>query len=184
MSSPTVASNTEKLEGGSKGRLGVCKPTTANRVFFPLTLRVPAMQDGQGDGAVHLVLAGDNGGVEQSPLGSIVEGIGERDGGTEVDRLYHQIHTLDTTANQLGIVPFKKKKKTQQKKNNKAFHPQIVVFQHHKDSSRETQSDLDLHQVPHVEGSLLPPKADWQYVHNRKAEHQVDTKHHARLLTK
>ena len=73
-----------------------------------LTLWVPAVQDGEGDGAMHLVLAGDNGGVEESPLGSIIQGVSERDGRTEVDRLYHQIHTLDTTANQLSIVPFKK----------------------------------------------------------------------------
>ena len=65
------------------------------------------MQDGQGDGAVHLMLAGDNGSVEESPLGSIIQGISKRDGGTEVDCLYHQTHTLNATANQLGVVPFK-----------------------------------------------------------------------------
>lgn len=53
---------------------------------------------------VDLVLGGDDHGVEQAALGSIVQGVGQRDGGTEVDRLHLETNGLNPPTNMLCIV--------------------------------------------------------------------------------
>lgn len=54
-----------------------------------LTLWVPPMQDSEGNGVMKLMLGGNNDGVEEPPASSIVQCIGQRDRGAEVDNVYY-----------------------------------------------------------------------------------------------
>ncbi len=51
-----------------------------------------------------LVLGGDDHGVEEPTLGSIIQGTSQRDRGTEVYRLNLKTNAPNLAANQLGIV--------------------------------------------------------------------------------
>ena len=64
------------------------------------TLGVSAVQDGESDRAVHLVLAGDDGGIQQALLSSRVESIGQRDCRTQLLRLHRQTQFPDTCRHQ------------------------------------------------------------------------------------
>ena len=76
------------------------------------TLWVAAVEDGEGGGAVHLVLAGDDDGVQQAPLCGVVQSIGQGDGGTQVDHLNQQTQVDNATAHQLCILPGERGKQT------------------------------------------------------------------------
>lgn len=62
------------------------------------------MQNGESDGAVHLVLAGDDHGIEQSTLSSIIQCICQGDCRAQVNRLHCKVHALNATTHQLSIV--------------------------------------------------------------------------------
>ena len=63
------------------------------------------MEDGEGDRAVHLVLAGDDDGIEEALLGRRVEGVGQGDRRTQLLCLHHQPQLTDPLSHQRRILP-------------------------------------------------------------------------------
>ena len=64
---------------------------------FSFTLWVSPVKDGEGDGTMHLMLAGDDDGVEEALLSRRIQRIGQRDGRTEVLGLRCQTNFLHTS---------------------------------------------------------------------------------------
>ncbi len=70
-----------------------------------LTLWVSPMEDGKGDRAMDLMLRGDDHGVEQATLGSIIEGVSQGNSGTEMNSLHLESNGPSLAADQLRVVP-------------------------------------------------------------------------------
>ena len=73
-------------------------------VPFSLTLGVSSMENGEGDGAVHLVLTGDDHGVEQPTLSCIIQRIRQGHCRTQVYHLHRNSHVFKLIAHQVGVV--------------------------------------------------------------------------------
>ena len=63
------------------------------------------MKNGKGHRAMKLVLRGDDQGIEETPVGSSIQSISQRDRGAELNHVDHQAKRLHTHANLLRIFP-------------------------------------------------------------------------------
>lgn len=73
-----------------------------------LTLWVPSVEDGDGEGAVHLVLTGDDDSVEETALGCVVQSVRQGDRGTELHRLHVEAEGSHAASHKLSVVPVRR----------------------------------------------------------------------------
>ena len=97
------------------------------------TLRVVPMQDSKSDGAMHLVLTGDDDRIEESSLSRRVQGIGQGHSRTQLLDLYHYTNLPHTCSNESCVVSVENQKHT----NNITLHTQMHTCTH-----AHTESDL------------------------------------------
>lgn len=63
------------------------------------------MQDGEGHRTMELMLRSDNDGIEEAPVGSIIQCISQRNGRAEVYGVHHQPKGFHTSGDLVSIVP-------------------------------------------------------------------------------
>jgi hypothetical protein len=54
---------------------------------------------------VEFMLRGDDNGIEEASTCSIIQSIGQRDRGAEVNGVHHQSHGIHTPRDHLGVIP-------------------------------------------------------------------------------